>query len=481
MNKAENSFKFYTPITFSKGGVSADGKEEWIIAGIASTADKDADGEFLDPKGFDIDDFLKLGFVNWHHQTEESPAAIVGEPKEAKITKDGFYVATLLYPSSKKAQEIWELSHTLEKDSKTRRLGYSIEGVVLERESDNPNDEGYNRIKKAKITGLAITHMPKNAKTFAEILKGGIGKNVEKNNDEEDKKNVKKDLNTENGAALKRESVDGKLKEIVKGYEIKDFESDEALYEEIYNTFTNITPTNAEKVFTIIKSLKMKLDDKKIQKAMEALGLSVDEKNPFLKKGKKAKKIDDKDDIDFIIESENIEIDDLPDDEDIETFYGMKDEKGNVKKGSNTLILKALSAIHKENRKGQQALAVLVKSTLEKNNDLVETVNKQQEIIKGLERNIKRISLASKGRKSIVKSYREKETFKKGEMKNANVLSKSQNKAQILDILDAATFGADGSFDQTFSKATTLFETSGVLLPEVIQRLKMEKGITIVD
>ena len=76
--------------------------------------------------------------------------------------------------------------NTLEKDSKTRRLGYSIEGKVLKRKSNDKNSPDYKHIEKAVITGVAITHMPKNPKTFANIIKGEIDDDF--NEDEEKEK-----------------------------------------------------------------------------------------------------------------------------------------------------------------------------------------------------------------------------------------------------------------------------------------------------
>ena len=150
------------------------GEEIMLLGGIASTIDEDSDGEFLDPKGFDIKPLLKSGLVNWHHQAKTNPGTIVGEPTKAEIRKEGLYIETRLYPHSQVACDIWDLAKTLAKDSKTRRLGYSIEGRVVERKSDDPTDPDYKKIIKAVITGVAITHQPKNPKTFANIIKGEI-------------------------------------------------------------------------------------------------------------------------------------------------------------------------------------------------------------------------------------------------------------------------------------------------------------------
>lgn len=213
MNKSENNFKFYCPVGIKKALDPETGEEQMLLGGIASTADKDADGEYLDPKGFDIKPLMKNGLVNWHHQAKSNPATIVGEPTKAKIDKNGLYIETRLYPSSQVARDIWELAKTLETDSKTRRLGYSIEGQVLKRGSSDRNNPAYKKVEKAVITGVAITHMPKNPKTFANIIKGELDDlNNEDSEDDEDDDTLKKEKSNKKKALYDKD-----------GYMTKDF------------------------------------------------------------------------------------------------------------------------------------------------------------------------------------------------------------------------------------------------------------------
>lgn len=155
------------PCDIEKAKKDTDEKPVMRMKGIASGLARDSDGEFLEPEGFDLDFFLSGGMVNWHHQAKVDPLANIGEPEIAKIVPEGLYVECMLYDDSKLANSVYELGQLLEKNSKTRRLGFSIEGKVLERD---PLDE--TRITKAKITGLAITHIPKNPATLCEIMKG---------------------------------------------------------------------------------------------------------------------------------------------------------------------------------------------------------------------------------------------------------------------------------------------------------------------
>ena len=54
------NFNFWCPVEISKAIDPNTGEEQMLLGGIASTADEDSDGEFLDPKGFDIKPLLNM-------------------------------------------------------------------------------------------------------------------------------------------------------------------------------------------------------------------------------------------------------------------------------------------------------------------------------------------------------------------------------------------------------------------------------------
>jgi len=166
MSDKEKKFRFYVPLEIKKAK-DKHGREIMKISGVASTMDRDSDGEVLDPNGFDFDTFLEKGFINWHHQTGEDPNSIIGEPIKAFVKDDKFHVEGVLYSWSKKAKDVYDLANKLTKSNSKRRLGWSIEGKAIEKDM---LDERY--VKKAKITGLAITPTPKNASTFLDVMKG---------------------------------------------------------------------------------------------------------------------------------------------------------------------------------------------------------------------------------------------------------------------------------------------------------------------
>jgi len=163
----KNNFGFFMPAEIVKSK-DKDGVEKMQIAGIASTTDEDTDEEILLPKGFDLSYFTESGFVNWHHRQKDKPSAIIGEPSAAKVIDGGkkMHVVCDLYDTPL-AQEVFALGKVLESQSTSgRRLGFSIEGKVLERDKNNPRI-----VTKAAITGCAITYQPKNKATIAEIVK----------------------------------------------------------------------------------------------------------------------------------------------------------------------------------------------------------------------------------------------------------------------------------------------------------------------
>lgn len=163
----KDNFNFWMPIEIEK---SKNEKDEIVmkIKGIASTPEEDSEGEILEPIGFDLDRFLKIGFINWNHQAKNDASKIIGEPTVARINKKGeLYVEGTLYNNHPLARSVWELGEVLEQNGSKRKLGFSIEGRALERDSINPK-----RIVKALVTGLAITPTPVNASSYLDIVKG---------------------------------------------------------------------------------------------------------------------------------------------------------------------------------------------------------------------------------------------------------------------------------------------------------------------
>lgn len=183
-----------------KGGskTSEDNQGRRWIQGIASTESRDLQGEVVKQKGIDFSYFLKYGYFNHDHKPGE--ANRVGEPTEAKLTKQGLWVKGYLYPAGTKktADEIWEHMHAVEAAGGRRRVGFSIQGKVQRREG--------NVISKCWIQEIAVTSCPVNTSTWAEIAKSLAAEKWDDSEEDEEK------AMTASGSPLVPESLDGKAK-----------------------------------------------------------------------------------------------------------------------------------------------------------------------------------------------------------------------------------------------------------------------------
>lgn len=519
MTDLSTDFKFWCPIAKAQEVIDpTTGEQKMRLGGIASTADKDADGEYLDPKGFDIKPLMTSGLVNWHHQAKGQPSAIIGEPSKAEIRPDGLYIETDLYPSSKIAHDVWDLANTLEKDSKTRRLGYSIEGKVLKRKSDDPNSPDYKKITKAVITGVAITHMPKNPKTFANIIKGEIEDDFDEEEEKEDTEEENKSLDTEDAAALKKESVDKKMKNQIFGKS--------QVMERLFKDVPGINISKAKEIFKLITKIadmkgKKTISEEDIAKAYEALGLDFnpsdedvekgksgcsEDDEEILKKGSGKSSEDDDNSEDDEEEEDEEEVEDDDEEEDEEDEDEEDDDEDEEEKGCGSKmkkgglnpfqrIEKALAVSHQKNSEYFRALGVMVKDAsikLEKaaarENELLDIIKAQDETISSMSDRLEQFGSETPGPKSISsarpierhfnKAEDDTPGIEKGGMKK-NVISMSKNPNAVAELLDQATFNK-GGYDEEFSKACVSFEATHQLPSAIISRIKNEYGFEIV-
>lgn len=192
------TFEFFVPaqIIIEKGGKKKDGKpvKRWI-QGIASTDSRDLQGEIVDQNGIDISYFLKHGYFNNDHKPGFKNK--VGQPTEARVTKNGLWVKGFLFENHEVADEIWELMHSLETSQSDRRIGFSIQGKVKRRSG--------NKIMACWIQDIAITPAPVNTTTWAEIAKSLSAQRWEPETSAE------KSMTT--ATATKVESLEGEEKE----------------------------------------------------------------------------------------------------------------------------------------------------------------------------------------------------------------------------------------------------------------------------
>lgn len=260
----ENKFNFYVDLLsdeFEKS--SSKTKEEgrydnMILEGVASDSSKDADEEELLPEGFVLDRFLKEGLINYEHLAKSGGSKfIIGEPIDAKVKGGKFFIKGKLWKGKPIAEDLWDTLLIMKANNSTRKIGWSIEGKTLERDINNPK-----KVKKALLTHVALTFMPKNYNTYADIVKGGQAEDfiepevetienskyvytfekgcktygvtksfeVEEVNEEEDEEKAE---TTDSTAVLRKESVDKRVHKqqaIIKSLKNKNISLKQALF-----------------------------------------------------------------------------------------------------------------------------------------------------------------------------------------------------------------------------------------------------------
>lgn len=256
----EDRFNFFVPLDFEKGKKSDKAEDKYkdmTFEGIASTNDKDSEGETLEPSGYEIQRFLKHGLFNLEHfptRKKDGTGAQywVGEPTAGHVKDNQFFVKGKLWSDSKAARSFWDTMEAMKKSGSTRKPGMSIEGQALARDPLNPK-----RITKSRITNIALTMTPVNTNSFVDICKGEQSTDFI-DYDYETTVNV-------NGESILFEIEDGD-----KTYEVK---KDFSIVEKNVTTAT-IAPTTSE---SLDKKPKVVETFKDISKAIELGLLKKDE------------------------------------------------------------------------------------------------------------------------------------------------------------------------------------------------------------
>lgn len=179
--RPNDHYEFYVPLFKSYTEPSKKtGKPMWVLEGIASTENTDAQNEKIIQKGMDFRPFLTMGYINWNHNGQ--PSHVVGVPLEAGIIDHqgvpSFWVKARLWEDSEMAKSIWDLASHIAKNNADggpeRSLGWSVEGGVVAR--DPMND---SIITQSIVRHCALTHEPVNTDSFANIAKSfGIAKTM---------------------------------------------------------------------------------------------------------------------------------------------------------------------------------------------------------------------------------------------------------------------------------------------------------------
>jgi hypothetical protein len=288
-------FNFWMPASFSKGK-DDNGNTVLKVGGIASDGTRDADKQILSPNTFDLTPFLTKGTLNWEHQSSKNPMAVIGEPTLAKVTDSNqLYIEGKLYKDNPIAKGVYDLMGILEKSSKTRRMGFSIEGYATEFDENDPS-----KVTKAVITDCALTMKPKNPNTLARVMKGEMGITEEEFIEKSEAANggaveylvdiemggnhimvtktgqvSVKSLTTESGSALRVSTFNNRKKKLRKD---QDELTKGGVYLRISKAFQDVTADQMDRIydFILLKSKTSgmnKITDQTIDNAFESLGL----------------------------------------------------------------------------------------------------------------------------------------------------------------------------------------------------------------
>ena len=202
------SFKFFLGADIAK---SADSEGRRIIRGYASTSAEDRQGESLVQKGLDISDFKEYGYFNFDHDN----SIIVGFPHAEKCHVDdkGLWVEGELFKGMPEADRMWDLAVAIKKSNAPRKVGFSVEGKVLERDG--------NRITKAKIYNIAVTANPVNTTCSWEAVVKSFSGNasdedflIEKVNKSLEAGYETNPTDMEGGSVFRKESLEHDLKNL---------------------------------------------------------------------------------------------------------------------------------------------------------------------------------------------------------------------------------------------------------------------------
>lgn len=163
------TFSRWCPFEVAKASPNGGDSEPMTarIGGIISMETVDQQGETLVQDGVDWGYFLDKGWFNYEHQS--GPENVLGHPERVTSTSVGGKPATrvegVLYLAKPRAREIYETAQAMQKAKVDRRLGFSVEGQVVERDPSN-----HRRIKKARVLNVALTAHPVHPDARLELL-----------------------------------------------------------------------------------------------------------------------------------------------------------------------------------------------------------------------------------------------------------------------------------------------------------------------
>jgi hypothetical protein len=143
------------------------GESETWIGGLCTTDHMDREGERILQDGLDFKPFMDHGFFNDNH--DKATGGAVGVPTKAELRTlssghKGWWVEGKLFDSPR-AREIKDLASELKRSGDVRKLGFSVEGRILERDDQDPST-----VRRAVVREVAVTRCPVNPYTTLDTL-----------------------------------------------------------------------------------------------------------------------------------------------------------------------------------------------------------------------------------------------------------------------------------------------------------------------
>lgn len=135
------------------------------VGGIASTDDRDLQNEIIEQAGLDLSGLRQKRIVfNDDHSKETKD--ILGIVDTATVTDEGLVVKGKIFKNNPAGVTYYNLL------KHGGYVGFSVEGAVMQRDQMDKS-----RIKKAKLTAIALTRNPVNTKTYANFCKSLTAEN----------------------------------------------------------------------------------------------------------------------------------------------------------------------------------------------------------------------------------------------------------------------------------------------------------------
>ncbi len=146
---------------YIQGQIKSINKKAGTIEVLASTGDVDRDGEVIDPKGWDIANFIKNPVILWAHQYAELP---IGIAEKVEKVKEGLKIV-VRFASAEANPRAGQVRKLVEEGiQKAVSVGF------IPRKRD-PNDE--SKIIEAELLELSFVPVPANPNALALAMKKG--------------------------------------------------------------------------------------------------------------------------------------------------------------------------------------------------------------------------------------------------------------------------------------------------------------------